>query len=118
MKSSVQQFVRELDRLCRNNIPMRQAFDMLENTAKSNMDLIVINVMCLVLMVFSLMAALGPMVKEYSPCCKKRSNNTKVNPDGGGGGDESNARGGTQRERRARAHTHTHTHTHTHARTW
>ena len=50
--------------------------------------LIVINVMCLVLMVFSLMAALGPMVKEYSPCCKKRSNNTKVNPDGGGGGDE------------------------------
>ncbi len=45
MKSSVQQFSRELDRLCRNNIPMRQAFDMLENTAKSNMDLIVINVM-------------------------------------------------------------------------
>ena len=45
MKSSVQQFDRELDRLCRNNIPMSQAFDMLENTAKSNMDLIVINVM-------------------------------------------------------------------------
>ena len=45
MKSSVQQFARELDRLCRNNIPMSQAFDMLENTAKSNMDLIVINVM-------------------------------------------------------------------------
>ena len=45
MKSSVQQFTRELDRLCRNNIPMSQAFDMLENTAKSNMDLIVINVM-------------------------------------------------------------------------
>ena len=45
MKSSVQQFVRELDRICRNNIPMSQAFDMLENTAKSNMDLIVINVM-------------------------------------------------------------------------
>ena len=45
MKSSVQQFGRELDRLCRNNIPMSQAFDMLENTAKSNMDLIVINVM-------------------------------------------------------------------------
>ena len=45
MKSSVQQFSRELDRLCRNNIPMSQAFDMLENTAKSNMDLIVINVM-------------------------------------------------------------------------
>ena len=42
MKSSVQQFARELDRLCRNNIPMSQAFDMLENTAKSNMDLIVI----------------------------------------------------------------------------
>ena len=35
MKSSVQQFARELDRLCRNNIPMSQAFDMLENTAKS-----------------------------------------------------------------------------------
>ena len=45
MKSSVQQFARELGRLCRNNIPMSQAFDMLENTAKSNMDLIVINVM-------------------------------------------------------------------------
>ena len=45
MKSSVQQFTRELERLCRNNIPMSQAFDMLENTAKSNMDLIVINVM-------------------------------------------------------------------------
>ena len=45
MKSSVQQFARELDLLCRNNIPMSQAFDMLENTAKSNMDLIVINVM-------------------------------------------------------------------------
>ena len=45
MKSSVQQFARELDRLCRSNIPMSQAFDMLENTAKSNMDLIVINVM-------------------------------------------------------------------------
>ena len=45
MKSSVQQFARELNRLCRNNIPMSQAFDMLENTAKSNMDLIVINVM-------------------------------------------------------------------------
>ena len=45
MKSSVQQFARELDRLCRNNIPMSQAFDMLENTAKSNIDLIVINVM-------------------------------------------------------------------------
>ena len=45
MKSSVLHFARELDRLCRNNIPMCQAFDMLENTAKSNMDLIVINVM-------------------------------------------------------------------------
>ena len=45
MKSSVQQFARELDRLCRNSIPESQAFDMLENTAKSNMDLIVINVM-------------------------------------------------------------------------
>ena len=45
MKSSVQQFARELDRICRSNIPMSQAFDMLENTAKSNMDLIVINVM-------------------------------------------------------------------------
>ena len=45
MKSSVQQFARELDRLCRNHIPMSRAFDMLENTAKSNMDLIVINVM-------------------------------------------------------------------------
>ena len=45
MKSSVQLFAQELDRLCRNNIPMSQAFDMLENTAKSNMDLIVINVM-------------------------------------------------------------------------
>ena len=45
MKSSVQQFARELDRLCRNKIPMSQAFDMLENGAKSNMDLIVINVM-------------------------------------------------------------------------
>ena len=45
MKSSVQKFTQELDRLCRNNIPMSQAFDMLENTAKSNMDLIVINVM-------------------------------------------------------------------------
>ena len=45
MKSSVQQFARELDRLCRNNISMSQAFDMLENTAKSKMDLIVINVM-------------------------------------------------------------------------
>ena len=45
MKSSVQQFAQELDSLCRNNIPMSQAFDMLENTAKSNMDLIVINVM-------------------------------------------------------------------------
>ena len=45
MKTSVQQFARELDRLCRINIPMSQAFDMLENTAKSNMDLIVINVM-------------------------------------------------------------------------
>ena len=45
MKSSVHQFARELDRLCRNSIPMSQAFDMLENTAKSNMDLIVINVM-------------------------------------------------------------------------
>ena len=45
MKSSVQQFARELDRLCRINISMSQAFDMLENTAKSNMDLIVINVM-------------------------------------------------------------------------
>ena len=45
MKSFVQQFARELDRLCRNNISMSQAFDMLENTAKSNMDLIVINVM-------------------------------------------------------------------------
>ena len=45
MKSSVQQFARELYRLCRNNTPMCQAFDMLENTAKSNMDLIVINVM-------------------------------------------------------------------------
>ena len=45
MKSSAQQFARELDRLCRYNIPMSQAFDMLENTAKSNMDLIVINVM-------------------------------------------------------------------------
>ena len=45
MKSSVQQFARELDRLCGNNIPISKAFDMLENTAKSNMDLIVINVM-------------------------------------------------------------------------
>ena len=45
MKSYIQQFARELDRLCRNNITMSQAFDMLENTAKSNMDLIVINVM-------------------------------------------------------------------------
>ena len=45
MKSSVQQFARELYRICRNNIPMSQAFDMLENTAKSNMDLLVINVM-------------------------------------------------------------------------
>ena len=45
MKSSVQQFAREMESLCRNNIPLSQAFDMLENTAKSNMDLIVINVM-------------------------------------------------------------------------
>ena len=45
MKSSVQKFARELDRLCRSNIPMSQAFDMLENNAKSNLDLIVINVM-------------------------------------------------------------------------
>ena len=33
MKSSVQQYARELDRLCRNNIPISQAFDMLENKA-------------------------------------------------------------------------------------
>ena len=45
MKSSVQQFAQELDRLCRNNIPISQAFDMLEKKANSNMDLIVINVM-------------------------------------------------------------------------
>ena len=45
MKSYIQQFARELDRLCRNNITMSKAFDMLENNAKSNMDLIVINVM-------------------------------------------------------------------------
>ena len=46
--------------------------------------LIVINVLCLVLMVFSLVAAVAPMVKEY--CCKKRTpnSNTKVNPDNGG----------------------------------
>ena len=45
MKYSVQQYAQELGRLCIKNIPISQAFDMLENSAKSNMDLIVINVM-------------------------------------------------------------------------
>ena len=61
--------------------------------------LIVINVLCLILMVFSLVAAVAPMVKEY--CCKKKNpnNNTKVNPEKGdeGGGEagsgETNADG-------------------------
>ena len=47
--------------------------------------LIVTNVLCLALMVFSLVAAVAPMVKEY--CCKKKkipNNNTKVNPEKGG----------------------------------
>jgi hypothetical protein len=47
--------------------------------------LIATNVLCLVLMVFSLVAAVAPMVKEY--CCKKKkipNNNTKVNPEKGG----------------------------------
>jgi hypothetical protein len=57
--------------------------------------LIVINVLCLILMVFSLMAAFGPLVKEY--CCKKKSNTTKVNPGGGGGGGDE-AEGGTEAE--------------------
>ena len=46
--------------------------------------LIAINVMCLVLMVFSLVAAVAPMVNEY--CCKKRAGKsavTKVNPEHG-----------------------------------
>jgi len=51
--------------------------------------LIAINVLCLILMVFSLVAAVAPMVKEY--CCKKKNpnNNTKVNPEKGdeGGGE-------------------------------
>ena len=57
--------------------------------------LIVINVLCLILMVFSLMAAFGPLVKEY--CCKKKSNTTKVNPGGGGGGGDE-AEGGNEAE--------------------
>jgi hypothetical protein len=57
--------------------------------------LIAINVLCLILMVFSLMAAFGPLVKEY--CCKKKSNTTKVNPGGGGGGGDE-AEGGNEAE--------------------
>ena len=45
MKSSVQQFARELDRLCRNRITISKAIYMLENTEKIKMELIVINVM-------------------------------------------------------------------------
>ena len=45
MKTSVKQFAKELDRLCRKEIPLNKAFDMLENTANNCMDLIVINVM-------------------------------------------------------------------------
>jgi hypothetical protein len=45
MKTSVKQFAKELDRLCRKESPLNKAFDMLENTANNCMDLIVINVM-------------------------------------------------------------------------
>ena len=45
MKASVQHFAMELNRLCKNEIPMNKAFDMLEQSASNCMDLIVINVM-------------------------------------------------------------------------
>ena len=45
MNTSVKHFAEELDRLCRKEIPLNKAFDMLENTANNCMDLIVINVM-------------------------------------------------------------------------
>ena len=45
MKSSVQHFAMELNRLCKHEIPMIKAFDMLEQSALNCMDLIVINVM-------------------------------------------------------------------------
>ena len=45
MKSSLKQFALELDRLCRRNIPINKAFDILETSARSCLDLIVINVM-------------------------------------------------------------------------
>ena len=45
MKASVQHFAMELDRLCKNEISLNKAFDMLEQSASNCMDLIVINVM-------------------------------------------------------------------------
>ncbi len=45
MKSSLKHFADELERLCRRNIPLSRAFDMLEASAHSCRDLIVINVM-------------------------------------------------------------------------
>ena len=52
--------------------------------------LIVINVLCLILMMFSLATALSPLFKQY--CCRKKNQgDTKVNPeddgDDDGGGD-------------------------------
>ena len=45
MKSSIKHFAKELDSLCQKNIPINKAFDILEISARSCLDLIVINVM-------------------------------------------------------------------------
>ena len=53
--------------------------------------LITINVMCMVLMFWSLTLALSPIIKAYCCCCcrkKKNAADTKVNPEESEGNDD------------------------------
>ena len=45
MKTSIRQFTNELERLCDSNVPISRAFDIMESSANSDWDLVVINVM-------------------------------------------------------------------------
>ena len=45
MKTSIRHFTNELERLCNSNVPISRAFDIMEFSAKSYWDVVVINVM-------------------------------------------------------------------------
>ena len=43
MKTSIRRFTNELERLCNSNVPISRAFDIMESSAKSYWDVVVIN---------------------------------------------------------------------------